>query len=797
MSASTSDPTSTFQVPSRHLGKDLRGRQVGSYRIVSSLGQGGMAEVYLAERADAQFEHYVALKLIRANRATEEAVQRFERERQIVASLQHPHIAQLLDGGVSDDGRPFFAMEYVDGVPINQYCDAHELSIEARLRLFVTVASAVHYAHRNLLVHRDLKPANILVTDDGQVKLLDFGIAKILDEDQPAPFDTRTSSLWMTPEYASPEQLRGEVTTTASDQYQLGLLLFELLTGQRPYQRTEDGNWVQLVHAICERPPPRPSSLVTSDSTRTVSTETGRRGDLRQISPERLRRTLRGDLDAIVLKALRKEPELRYGSVEQMADDVGLYLKGLPVQARSDTVGYRSRKFIARHRLSVVIAAAFLLSLLGYAVTITLQSRQIAHQRDRAQASASEAAQVKDFLIDLFQSANPSSSRGEELTVRHMVQRGTEQIAGRLDQQPQVRSEMLRVLGRVHFQLGDYEQALPLLEEALALQRRLPEEYELDVAQALNDLAMVHRGVGRYAEAEVLFRESLTLRRGFWGGLHPKISGSLHNLALVLQEQGRFDAALELLQEALEMDRAYYGTDRHRDVTYDLNSLGELYLEMGRLPEALDLVRKSLELRLDLYDDGHVLVADSRHHVAQVLLELGRFDDASAELRAAMEVHRRIYGERHVWLARDLALACRLAVLQEVPEAAERRCLDADASLRQTLGAQHRLTLSHQAVLGDLDRRLGREQEALSRLTDALSKLTQLFPEGHPEVARVYLLRGEAYAERHKTAAQADVQSAKHILMDFFESDHPSLRAVDDALSRLEGAGDLSASASP
>jgi eukaryotic-like serine/threonine-protein kinase len=403
---------------------------VGAYRIVREIGRGGAGAVYLALRDDEQFRKAVAVKLLRPGFQSTELLRRFRHERQILASVEHPSIAKLLDGGTTAEGLPYLVMEYIDGVPVDEYCETNQLSIAARLELFCKICAAVQFAHQNLVVHRDIKPGNILVTADGVPKLLDFGIAKLLD---PSAFSltvdiTHADSRPMTPEYASPEQIRGEPVTTASDVYSLGVLLYRLLTGRRPYRlRTE--HLPELARAICEEDPARPSVVITErvadtdlHSARSETSKPATGGTT--LTPERLRRQLRGDLDNIVLKAIRKEPHRRYVSAEQLADDIQRHLADLPVRAASDTVGYRAAKFLRRHRVGVATTAAFVIFVTAAAAVLAIQAGTIARERDRSEASrlraereAARAGAINDFLLRTLGAANPFRGTGREVTL--------------------------------------------------------------------------------------------------------------------------------------------------------------------------------------------------------------------------------------------------------------------------------------------------------------------------------------------------------------------------------------------
>jgi serine/threonine-protein kinase len=440
----------------------LEGALVGPYRVIERIGAGGMGAVYLAERADGHFERKVALKVIKRGMDTEEILARFRSERQILAQLRHLNIAHLLDGGVTDDGRPYFTMEYVDGVPIDRYCDEHRLTVEERLALFETVCEAVQYAQHNLVVHRDLKPSNILVTNDGQVKLLDFGIAKVVGEESEHERTgdaglTRTGVRMMTPGYASPEQVRGEAVTTATDVYSLGVVLFELLAGHRPYNVMAETPR-ELERAIVETPPQRLSTAVAATrervdaASRSVVTTTPEDvAEARRAIPAQLRKRLSGDLDNICLMALRKEPDRRYASAGLLLLDLQRHRQGIPVTARRDTFVYRAQKFAQRNRGAVVAAA---LIVVVVAALTTFYTMRLARERDRARLEAAKAAEVSEFLQSLFEVADPGQSKGEDITARELLDRGAERIETELAGQPEVQAEMMHVVGTVYHTLS-------------------------------------------------------------------------------------------------------------------------------------------------------------------------------------------------------------------------------------------------------------------------------------------------------------------------------------------------------
>jgi serine/threonine-protein kinase len=614
------------------------GQRVGAYRIVSEIGRGGMGAVYLAERDDREFEQKVAIKLVRRGMDTEEIVRRFRSERQILAHLDHPNIAKLFDGGTTEDGRPYFVMELVEGRPIDEYCDDRKLPVRARLELFRQVCAVVHFAHQNLIVHRDLKPGNILVTADGVPKLLDFGIAKLLDPSQDLYALTRVDLRPMTPEYASPEQVKGETITTASDVYSLGVLLYVLLTGHRPY-RPSPSDPQSLARAICDTDPIRPSSIVgrvesiqkTDGSVFEVTPEAISR--VREGDERLLRRRLSGDLDTIVLKAMQKDPQRRYASVDQLADDLGRHLQNLPVLARKDTVGYRTRKFVGRHRVGVAIAALFLLLIVGFSVWVTVLWQRSVREEQRAVA-------VSTFLEELFSSPNPSESHGDDVTARQMLDRGAQKISSGLKNQPELRADLMETMGRVYRSLGLYEQARPLLEGALRLNHNAD---ALIVAQNLHNLAGQRHDVGKNAEAEQLIREALKIEQEHKATESLNYAKGLSNLAELLANRGDLAQAEGLLKQSLQIKRRLPQAEES-DIASSYNSLGALYETLGNFPAAEQNYQEALKIRRRLAGSRfNPALATSLGNLASLQEDRGNLPGAEASYREVLEMKRKLY----------------------------------------------------------------------------------------------------------------------------------------------------------
>lgn len=620
------------------------GRTFGAYRLVREIGRGGMGAVFLAERADAQFSKRVAVKIASTSNwlgSDDRLTRRLVEERQILASLDHPNIARLLDGGITAAGIPWFAMEYVEGVPITRYCDAAALTIDDRLKLFCKVCDAVAFAHRNLVVHRDLKPSNILVTADGDVKLLDFGIAKLLDRPATRASDegvtTHTGLHALTPEYASPEQLRGERVLTASDVYSLGVLLYELLTGTRPYNADRSLSH-ELARAILEDEPLRPSVAV---------------------GHSRMRRRLQGDLDTIVLSAMQKDPERRYPSADQLAADVRRHMSALPVSARADTRSYRAIKFVRRHRAGVAVALLAMLVLIGFSTVgvqsslIRIQSRQIARERDKAQ-------RVSDFLIDLFQSGDPYIGGERETTVRDVLARGAEQ-ANAIQGNPEVRVELLHVIGSTYHNLGFYHDARRVLQTALDSATDESSDGEPHRLSIALNLAQAQQELGSYVRAESLYRAVLDERRRLLGPQHNLVGRALNALAKLLHQTGRIAEAEQLAREALTIDRGGDGRVidraglalRPRRLSQSLNNLGNILTTRGAYAEAEQMHREAYALRQAAFGETHPETANSLLRLAIALQHQGRFAEAESLATRSLVIKRSVLGSRHPEIAGD------------------------------------------------------------------------------------------------------------------------------------------------
>jgi serine/threonine-protein kinase len=658
--------------------------RIGDYRIVRPLGEGGMGVVFLAIREGQGFEQTVALKLLRGGLVDPRLVQRLEEERRILARLEHPGIARLVDGGVTTDGQPYYAMEYVRGDHLLHYCDQNRLGLEDRLELFRQVCDAVHHAHQQLVVHRDLKPSNVLVTPEGRVKLVDFGIARTVQE---VGASERTAP-WGTVAYASPEQVAGGSVSTLSDIYSLGVLLCELVAGYRPSpstRRSPDGSTTKAEEDGLRRPSDLLKGAVTSPGGEGQSTlppsEVAFR---RKTTTSGLTSRLRGDLDAIVLKAMATEPSQRYGSAWALSEDLLSFLEVRPVTARGGGVGYVLRKFVRRHRTLVGAAVALLTTLSVGVVSVLALAERASTQRDLAELEAGRARQVTALMTEIFRLGDPSNSLGDTIGVRQVLEEGVRRVEESLGEDPALQATLLLELARVHRNLGLLPEAERLGAQALTLRER-NEAGSLAHADALGFQGLVLRDVGRSDEAvdhlersvrlrdellpapdtvlatlltglgwqvrargeheraAELFERALDIQRRLLGGAHPAVATSMLGLASAFHDQGRFDESEALFRQALASGTA----DATPVVATALVNLGMIRRLREEYRDAESLLRAGLEMRLRLYDPEHPDVLEAREQLGICLSSLGRFQEAESLLAENLEIAMRVLGEEH------------------------------------------------------------------------------------------------------------------------------------------------------
>jgi len=734
--------------------ESLEGARVGAYTLVKSIGRGGMGTVWLASRNDGRYEGQAAIKLLNPELVGHTGAERFRREGTILARLTHPNIARLIDAGVSDTGQPYLVLEHVAGRHIDRHCDDYALSVGDRIRLFLDVLAAVAHAHANLIVHRDLKPSNVLVSKDGQVKLLDFGIAKLLERDPSRPEMTLSRDAGLTPKYAAPEQVNGGPITTATDVYALGVLLYELLSGHDPVG-AHGLSAADIVRAIVDTTPRRMSvaAVDVGEGPQMLAERAFRRAT----TPDGLRRRLQGDLDTIVAKALKKNPQERYASVAEFADDLRRYLHHQPIAARPDTFAYRAGKFARRHRRSLIAGAATTLLVAG---TIAFYTVKLAHERDRAERQAAKASKVSELLTDLLNGADPyRTGDAHEPTVRHLLDVGAARISKGVDGQPEVQAEVATVIGRIYQRLGLYDKARPFLEQALALGRRSVGPDHVSIAQSLNDLGVLNRERGNLAAAQPLLEESLAMRRRLLGSVDKDVAVTLVELARVLRDRGLDATAEPLIRESLAIRKKVFG-ELHRETATSTNDLALVLLQRGDLAGAEALFRQNLATNMRLLGVDHPNVAVSMGNLGQALDAEGDAAGAEKLYRDDLAILSRTLGEAHPGYAQALNHLS-IALLHQHRLAEAQSLIDrAIAIVRPILRPDHpRLAMylvnraRVQLARGDLD-------SVEPTLRQVLEQRQRLYPADDWRIAQVQSLLGETLTR------QAHYAEAETLLLD-------------------------------
>lgn len=610
------------------------GENIGGYTLLRQIGTGGMGEVWLAERKTDGFKQRVALKLIRKGMDSADILARFRAERQILAQLAHPNIARLLDGGATATGMPFFVMEYIEGIPFLQYCDDHRLTIEERLNLFREVCTAVQFAHQNLVVHRDLKPNNILVTPERRIKLLDFGIAKVLNPDHLAleALHTLPELRVLTPAYASPEQIKGLNLTTASDVYSLGVLLFELLTGSRPFPIATRLQ-AELIRVVLEEEPHKPSTAIQEirevyigqGNTKTLDPKSI--SSTRNTSQTQLIRKLRGDMDNIVLKALRKEPERRYNSAGQLSEDIERFLTGKPVLALPDTLSYRITKFVGRNKWAVGAAAAFLFLLMVFSAVMTWQNNRIRAALDLAQKERDKAKEIGVFLTDLFKANDPTKYPEGEIPVQAVLKFGTDRLKTELTHQPELHADVLTVLADVYNGMGQFSTSDSLAKVAIRHfeSRKIASDTYIDALKIRGDAQF---RLGHLEEADQLYKKAYTIHGSTHAQPNEVTASLLNGLSIFAGEKGQTDRALSLIRQVVTIRRNLADTTQEQNLAANLNALGNLLHDKKQYSEAEVAYKESLDILKRTVGAEHPYVAFQLNSMATLKSDQQKFDEA-------------------------------------------------------------------------------------------------------------------------------------------------------------------------
>jgi len=669
--------------------------RIGPYRLLEKLGEGGMGAVYLAEQ-EKPVRRRVAIKVIKLGMDTKEVIARFEAERQALAMMNHPNVAQVYDTGATDQGRPYFVMEHVGGVSITDYCDRHQLSTRERLELIVPVCQAVHHAHQRGIIHRDLKPSNVLVTlQDGSPmpKVIDFGVAKAIEHRlSDKTVHTEQGRLIGTPEYMSPEQaeMTGLNIDTTTDVYSLGVILYEVLTGTLPFERATllDAGLTEMHRIIRESAPPLPSTRVGS-----------------------LRKELRGELDWITMRAMEKDRTRRYQSASELAADIERYLANEPVLARRPSTTYQLRKLVVRHKVRFGLLVLLTLTLIGFAATMSIQADRIARERDRANQEAETAQQVSSFLVGLFEVPDPSESKGNTITAREILDKGAAEIREELSDQPLVQARLMSTMGTVYQELGLLEPAGRLLEEALETKQAVLGPEHQDVARDLQLLGRQRRVSGKFDEARDLCERALAIQERTLGPDAVEVSYSLNSLACVLTLTDRMDEAQPLFERSLAIREQALGPD-DPDVASALNDLSTMLCMKGDFEEARPLLERSIEIQERTEGSDHPIVAVSLQNLGALLASIGDEEAARPVLARALAIQEKVLGPDHPEIARVL---CNLGCLsrdQGDHQEARRLFERAHAIIRDGLGPDHPEIVFPLSEMGRLCREEGSYGEA-------------------------------------------------------------------------------------
>ncbi len=796
---------------------------LGPYRLKRELGRGGMGVVYLGERTESGFAQLVAIKVIRSGKESDYSKQRFLEERRILSRLRHDGIARLYDGGQTPWGSPYLVMEYVEGERLDEYCRKQNLNLRGRLKLFLQVCAAIRYAHGNLVIHRDLKPANVLVTAEGVPKLVDFGIARRLIDDRPDGAGAPDPLLALTPDYAAPEQLLGQPVTTQTDVWGLGLILYELLSGERPFRE-----------GLQRKPDSEPPALTP------------------RCQPE-WRSEVASDLDPICRKALALRPEDRYASAEQLAQDIERHLEGYPVSARVPAPAYRAAKFMRRHRQGVAVTGLFALVLLVAGSMLAVQSAAWKRERDKAQ-------RVAGLLVNLFTQVDPDEARQRVIPAHEVLDRGVETVDRELRDEPEVRTELLDVIAQVYHKLarfeeagrlygnilastpnpreraarlhrwgqllhdqgkydeaaarlrealrirqqngdpaaaqsttflaltlyrkGEFKQAAPLFQEALDSLRKQPAA-KVDLADALSGMGLLRFATGDYKGAEAPLREALTLQKQVYGSQHRQIADTLSNLAAVLSRQGRDADSEPLAQESIDILRKV--RPRHPKLATALNNLGLMLASKGREPEAESLLRESLAIRRGVLPPLHPDQAQTLSNLGWLLTSLHRFDEAEPLLASALDIRRKAFGPGHVLTADATGSLGMLYLERGQPAKAAPLLEEALSTSVAKIGQKHPVVAIHRnnrAILWALQG----DSRAETEFAEALAIRRATLPKGHPHLSWSLLGFGSLLASLGRTAeAEPLLREAVEIRRKTLPAGHVLIREAEWAWKKANG----------
>ncbi len=708
----------------------LVGKHIGPYLIESEIGVGGMGIVYSGKRDDDEFEQKVAIKIIKHGFTSEYFLKRFQRERQTLANLKHPNIARLLDGGRSSEGLPYLVMEYIDGIPLTEYCNEKNLSVDEKLKLYSIVCSAVQYAHKNLIVHRDIKPGNILVDKEGSPKLLDFGIAKLINEDfiETEENLTQTGIAPLTPEYASPEQINGEKITTLSDIYSLGVILYQVLTGEQPYKR-KSGPASNLSKSINEEKILAPSEKVKTKAT-----------SLPREKTERLSGKLKGDLDNIVMKAMHKDPEQRYSSVQELIDDINRYLKGLPVSARGDKISYRVSKFVQRHKAGVAVFV--IMNLLAFAgiAAIIYQGNVAAKERDKAQTELKKFEEVNNFMLDMLSSADPGAE-GKDVKVYDLLEKASSDVEVKLKKYPKVKAAIKQTLGSTYIGIGEYKKAEKLLLESLESTKKLFGIKSAETAKAFHQLGLCYDWIGNYKLADSCYKKGIMIYEEVSGD--KPLKGLADNLndygSFLTNETTLYDSATSVFKRALEIYELN-GEGEGQKAAITINNLAVNLHHQNKVDEAEKYYLKAEKILTDLYGINRPEIASIYNNLAFIYLDNKKYDASEKAFKKAYEIKLAVLGEKHPSIALALINLGMLYFIEEDYDKAERPLLKSIEFFHKANELKDPMLAFGYYWLGRVYLESGQLEKAEQTLKNSLTIREEIYPKSN---YKIWSVRGE------------------------------------------------------
>jgi len=700
-----------------------------------------MGSVFLAQRMDGVYEQTVALKIVRHGMETPENICRFEKEREILAGLNHPNIARLIDGGVTDFGLPYLVMEYVDGTPIDEYCENNKLTISQRITLVISLCNAVQFAHNNLVIHRDLKPANILIDKNGRVKILDFGIAKLVEDRIDFEGDSEvTSTQAVTPAYAAPEQITGNSVTTSTDTYSMGVLLYKLLAGVTPFNLNDVSPYSGREKIINQEPlkPSLKFNKLTIEQQNKISKS-------RLVSASKLFKILKVDLDAILLKSLRKEACERYQTIDNLVEDLKRYLSNKPVFAHQGSLTYRTKKLVRRNFKQIFVAAAIILLSVTFAI---FHSNRITEEKNIAQYEAMKTAEISSLLFDLFEANTPDQSLGETITAQELLERGLNR-AEKLVNQPELQAQMFGVIGKVYLKIGNVSKSKSLIDKSVDIYTRIYGTDHPETALAIASQALVQSSIGNYSDAEMLYDYALGILEDHSGAYLNKYTDSINEQGYVLRRQGKYEEAEEVFRKNYNLLRDQHG-ELNAKVVAALNGVGVTQFNRGYYEKAENIFREVLDKRIQIYGETHPDIAESKNSLGALLMNLGQYKEAEQLFEDAFYLRNRILGENH---PKTLLTLNNLAILQR-----DRGKFDLSATSfekviskkEQRFGTNTVASAISYFSYGELLLMMERFEEANTQFNKSLQIFEDFLGEDHSFTARSKMNLGIGYLHTNK-----------------------------------------------